>query len=44
VLVGALVGVVGAALRRWRRWYPVVVGLFVAVFGAALAVVVQSWR
>jgi 1-acyl-sn-glycerol-3-phosphate acyltransferase len=43
VVVGALAGLVGAVLARWRRWYAVLIGLFVTVFAAGLAAVVQSW-
>ena len=43
VVVGALAGLVGAVLARWRRWYAVLIGLFVTVFTAGLAAVVQSW-
>jgi 1-acyl-sn-glycerol-3-phosphate acyltransferase len=43
IVVGGLAGLLGAALMRWRRWYPAFLGLFVTVFTAGLAAVVQSW-
>jgi hypothetical protein len=43
LLVGLIAGLVGAAVSRWRRWYPVLIGLFVTVFSAGLAAVVESW-
>jgi 1-acyl-sn-glycerol-3-phosphate acyltransferase len=44
VVVGALAGVLGAGLRRWRRWYPAYLLAFVTLFAAGLAAVVLSWR
>jgi membrane protein YqaA with SNARE-associated domain len=43
LIVGLVAGLVGAASSRWRRWYPVLIGLFVTVFSAGLAAVVESW-
>jgi membrane protein YqaA with SNARE-associated domain len=44
VLVGGLAGAFGAAMHRWRRWYPAYLLAFVTLFAAGLAAVVLSWR
>jgi hypothetical protein len=44
LIVGAVVGLIGALLRRWRHWYPAAIALFVPAFAVGLAAVVQSWR
>jgi 1-acyl-sn-glycerol-3-phosphate acyltransferase len=44
LVVGALTGAFGAALHRWRRWYPAYLFAFVVLFAAGLAAVVLSWR
>lgn len=41
--VSGLAGVLGAVMRRWRRWYPTYLVLFVSVFAAGLSAVVRSW-
>ena len=43
LIVTAISGLFGAVTRRWRRWYPVFVVLFVVVFATGLAAVVRSW-
>jgi 1-acyl-sn-glycerol-3-phosphate acyltransferase len=43
VVIGALAGAAGLVLARRPRYYPAVVALFVTVFCAGLAAVVQSW-
>jgi 1-acyl-sn-glycerol-3-phosphate acyltransferase len=42
-VAGLLSGVLGGLGRRWRRWYPTYLGLFLALFAAGLAAVVTSW-
>ena len=43
VAVGLVAGAFGAALNRWRRWYPAYLVLFLAVFAASLAATVRGW-
>jgi 1-acyl-sn-glycerol-3-phosphate acyltransferase len=40
---GLLIGVLGAALRRWRRWYPAYLAAFLLVFTAGLTSIVRYW-
>jgi membrane protein YqaA with SNARE-associated domain len=44
LLVGALTGLLGAVLARWRRYYTAAIAAFVTVFAVVLAAVIQSWR
>jgi 1-acyl-sn-glycerol-3-phosphate acyltransferase len=44
LLVGALTGLLGAVLARWRRYYTAVIAAFVTVFAVVLAAVIQAWR
>lgn len=44
LIVGLVAGLVGVAVHRWRRWYPLYLTLFVTGFGVAFAAVVASWK
>jgi len=45
IVVGGLVlGLFGAGLWRWRRWYPIYLVVYMTVFVAGLAMVVASWH
>jgi membrane protein YqaA with SNARE-associated domain len=43
VAAGVLAGWLGAATRRWRRWYTAFLVLYVIFFGAVLSAIVRSW-
>jgi len=40
---GLLLGVLGAGVWRWRRWYPIYLVGYVAVFAVGLTMVVNTW-
>jgi 1-acyl-sn-glycerol-3-phosphate acyltransferase len=43
VVVGALLALAGAALSRWRHYYPIVVATALTIFAIGLANVVAGW-
>ncbi len=43
LVIGLTLGLLGAVLWRWRRWYPAFLVGYVIVFAAGLAMVLSRW-
>jgi 1-acyl-sn-glycerol-3-phosphate acyltransferase len=43
LVTGLALGVLGAGLWHWRRWYPAYLVAFLLLFSASLASVVRAW-